>query len=158
VAAVKEPSPADEEGAGSEISDSPVHLVLSTVPGYHWEGQIHVVVSLDGSARVVVDVAIIVPPKGRAVPQSVARTIVAALVESVSTSVQTRTRQSLSRSRQSSSFQQQARSKAGRRRESRQRKERELEEMAADRRRRWQRQNPNASGDRMKSPNNALYH
>jgi hypothetical protein len=34
--------------------------------------------------------------------------------------------------------------------------------MAADRRRRWQRQNPNSghyrpSGDRMRSPNNAVY-
>jgi hypothetical protein len=139
-------------------------LVLKTVPGYHWDGEIHVVVSRDDeSDDVLVQVGLVVPPKGRAISKSVAEAIVTAFVESISTSIRTRTRQNLSRSRQSSSFQRHARDRAGRRRQSRQRKERELEEMAADRRRRWQRQNPNAghyrpSGDRMRSPNNAVYH
>jgi hypothetical protein len=168
VSLISPPPAADADGAesdgGEQDSDSlTVHLVLSTVPGYHWEGEIHVVVSRDESDDVVVQVGLVVPPKRQAVPKSVAETIVTALVESILTSIKTRTRQSLSRSRQSVSFQRRARDRAGQRRLSRQRKERELEEMAADRRRRWQRQNPNAghyrpSGDRMRSPNNAVYH
>jgi hypothetical protein len=155
---------ADPDGEEEGSSSLPVHLVLKTVPGYHWDGEIHVVVSRDDeSDDVLVQVGLVVPPKGRAISKSVAEAIVTAFVESISTSIRTRTRQNLSRSRQSSSFQRHARDRAGRRRQSRQRKERELEEMAADRRRRWQRQNPNAghyrpSGDRMRSPNNAVYH
>ena len=51
--------------------------------------------------------------------------------------------------------------KASKKRNTRSSKERAIEEMAADRRRRWQRNNPNVgyyrpSNDRMKNPNNAI--
>jgi hypothetical protein len=155
--------PRHGEGDGGDLKDDTVvHLVLTAVPGYHWEGEIHVVVSLDESDAIIVQAALVVPAQGRAVPKAVAKLIVSSIVESLLTSIKTRTRQSLSRSRQSATFQRRAKDKADQRRQTRQKKEREMEEMAADRRRRWQRQNPNSghyrpSGDRMRSPNNAVY-
>jgi hypothetical protein len=154
--------PRSEGDGGDPEDDTAVHLVLAAVPGYHWEGDIHVVVTLGDADSIVVQAALVVPARGRAVSRAVAKRIVSSIVESLQTSIKTRTRQSLSRSRQSATFQRRAKDKADQRRQTRQKKEREMEEMAADRRRRWQRQNPNSghyrpSGDRMRSPNNAVY-
>ena len=138
-------------------------LVLNTLPGYHWDGEIHISALLQSDDQLILRVALVIPKKKRSISGSVAEAIVSSLLDSLAKSVTTRTRQSLSRSKQSSELRRRAHERAGKRRQTRQDKERELEEMAADRRRRWQRQNPNAghyrpSGDRMRSPNNAIYH
>ena len=158
--------------------DSTVALTLHTVQGAHWDGQIHVQLDLqpldtedddeeeEEEARedcLVVRVTLLIPKKGKAPPRKIAQRIVQAIHDSVVTSIRTRTRQTLARQSQSVRFQTAARNKASTRRGTRAAKERALEEMAADRRRRWQRDNPNSgsyrpSGDRMRSPNNAVYH
>lgn len=148
---------------------STVALTLNTVKGAHFDGQIHIQLDLenngndaDGVQELTVRVTLLTPKGGSAPRKAVAERIVQALHESLVASVRTRTRQALARQSQSARFQQAARDKATMRRNSRSAKERAIEEMAADRRRRWQRQNPNSgsyrpSGDRMRSPNNAVY-
>jgi hypothetical protein len=150
-------------------------LTLTTMKGAHFDGQIHIAIMEQtnseeekrgraGSyAPVVVRVSLIVPKdsSSKALSNYWAQTLVRGISESVSNSIRTRTRQSQVRSSQSASVRHAAGSSAKRKRHARLEKETLLEEMAADRRRRWQRQNPNAghyrpSGERMRSPKNAI--
>jgi hypothetical protein len=140
-------------------SESSLSLTFSTVEGSHWDAQMHVQLYL-GEDELHIRVTLLFPKRGPS--ESVASSIVKAMHESIVTSLRTRTRQILARQSQSSRFQKAAQEKANVRRVTRASKERAIEEMAADRRRRWQRTNPNSgsyrpSGDRMRSPNNAVY-
>ena len=146
---------------GEELSDNLVSMTLATLNGAHWDGQLLVSVGRSGNS-VTIKVGIVVPKTGRKVKRKVATAIVEALSESLSSSIQTSVKLQLARRSQSTRFQGSAEKRAQTRRRTRHTKEAEIEEMAADRRRRWQRQNPNAghyrpSGDRMRSPNNAVY-
>jgi Na+-transporting NADH:ubiquinone oxidoreductase subunit NqrC len=141
-----------------EGDDDVVSLTFSTLKGSHWDGQIHVEITKTAK-DLVVQVHLLVPRKGQKVPRKTAMSIVEGISQSVALSAKTRTKQSLARRSQSSRFQGKAHSRAAERRKTRFNKEKELEEMSEDRRRRWQRQNPDAgryrpSGDRMRSPNN----
>lgn len=153
------------------LSSSAVSLTMEAIHGLgRWDGQIHVEVGLSSSEDVddpslYVRVVLAVPktPSPHKVPKSTALTIVQSLCDSMVASIATRTRQSLARKTQSARFQGTAQQRAKVRKHTRFTKMKEIEEMAADRRRRWQRQNPNSghyrpSGDRMRSPNNAVYH
>lgn len=138
--------------------DDVVSLTFSTLKGSHWDGQIRVQIENTGK-NLVIRVHLLVPRKGLKVPRKIAMSIVEGISQSVALSVKNRTKQSLARRGQSSRFQGMAHSRASERRKTRYNKEKELEEMSEDRRRRWQRQNPDAgryrpSGDRMRSPNN----
>jgi hypothetical protein len=143
-----------QEGDDDDI----VSLTFSTLKGSHWDGQIHV--EIENTAKdLVVRVHLLVPKKGLKVPRKIAMSIVEGISQSVALSVKMRTKQSLARRSQSSRFQDKAHSRASERRKTRYNKTKELEEMSEDRRRRWQRQNPDAgryrpSGDRMRSPKN----
>jgi uncharacterized protein (UPF0548 family) len=133
-------------------------LTLGSLKGSHWDGQIHIDIRKQDT-DMVVRVHILVPKKGRKVSRKIAMRIVQGLSESIALSLTTRTKQSLARRSQSSRFQGKFRSRALERRHTRNTKEQEMEEMSEDRRRRWQRSNPDAgryrpSGDRMKSPEN----
>jgi hypothetical protein len=141
-----------------EGDDDVVSLTFSTLKGSHWDGQIHVEITKTAK-DLLVRVHLLVPRKGLKVPRKIAMKIVEGISRSVALSAKTRTKQSLARRSQSSRFQGMAKSRASERRKIRYNKEKELEEMSEDRRRRWQRQNPDAgryrpTGDRMRSPNN----
>ena len=147
-----------------DAEDSMVTLTLNTVQGAHWDGQIHIQLNLEDDSKVMtVRVTLLTPKGGSAPSKGVAKRIVQALHESLVTSIRTRTRQALARQSQSARFQTAAREKAATRRNTRASKERAIEEMTAERRRRWQRgagRNSGSyrpSGERMRSPNNAVY-
>ena len=153
-------------------SEDQTSLTLSTLTGGHFDG--HLLVTIEKKKQsdkedtttqpaVIIRIALLFPKNGRKnLKKAVAMRIVQSLNQSIETSLRTRTRQSLTRRSQSTRFKGRASTAAKKRRHTRFTKEMALEEMAAERRRRWQRQNPNAgsyrpSGDRMKSPNNAVY-
>jgi hypothetical protein len=143
--------------------ESDSHLVLTALKKQsHFDGQIAITIVENEDESVAVRVGLIVPPKGKRLKKRLAEMLVENLARSVAASIETRTRQSIARSQQSTQYAAAARVRATERRRTRAQQEREMEEMAADRRRRWQRSNPNSgnyrpSGDRMKSPNNAVY-
>jgi hypothetical protein len=147
--------------------DGSARLSLTTLQGSHWDGQIHASVEAaddkeSAAPDLVVRVHLVVPRKGRKPSRDVASRIVEGISHSLAVSIRNRTRQSLARRSQSVAVSGQAHRRATDRRRSRSEKERKIEEMAADRRRRWQRQNPNAgsyrpSGERMRSPKNAVW-
>jgi hypothetical protein len=155
---------------GKKESDLETSLTLSALKVAHFSGQIHISVEKrrrkkDGDKKsIVVAVHMAVPKKGSKLSKKVSLLIVDSLATSLSTSVKTRTRQSIARRAQSSSFSGKAKTRAEERRHSRHEKEKQMEEMAEDRRRKWQRNNPDAgryrpSGNMMKGPDGApSYH
>ena len=139
-----------------------LYSTLSTWQNGHFDGQIHVSIVKHGDDNMVVRVYLLIPKQGTKLSRKYAMVIVENLASSIAASIQTRTQQSFARRMQSSAFAKRAKQRAQKRRKSRFDKEQSIEEMATDRRRRWQRSNPNAghyrpSGDRMRSPNNAVY-
>jgi hypothetical protein len=81
------------------------------------------------------------------------------MTQSIARSVMTQTKQTLVRKSQGKRYRGNSEKRAVERRHIRTENERKQEEMALDRRRKWQRQNPDAghyrpSGNRMRSPNN----
>jgi len=148
----------------SETNSGTLHLVLTTQKGAHFDGQIHVsVVSANSDTELKVIVRLLVPKKKKALKRiAIAADVCQGLSQSIASSIRSRTKQSVARYAQSNRYAGAAHKRAKDRRTSRSEKERALEEMAADRRRRWQRSNPNSgayrpSGDRMRSPTNAVY-
>lgn len=147
--------------------DKETALTFATMKGAPFTGQIHVSSvqrrrKKGGGMSVVLNVHLAIPRKGNKISQKIGVKIVDSLATSIAATVRTRTRQSLARRSQSSRFQGKAKARAEERRSTRFQKEKDIEEMAEDRRRKWQRGNPNSgsyrpSGDRMKSPNNAVY-
>lgn len=131
-------------------------LVLTTTKGSHWEGQIVVAIDiLEDALRVRASLIVMAGHVPR-------WSLVEGMSKSIVQSLRTRCRQDMARRKQSSRFARVSRERAKRRRAERSEKIRQIEAMAEDRRRRWQRNNPNVghyrpSGDRMKSPNNAVY-
>ena len=150
-----------EVGEGDEEEDESMSLTFSSLQGGHWDGQLHISVERC-NADVLLRASLIFPKGGRALGRSSSLKIVKDICNSMESSLRTRVRQALARRSQSSNFQGKASRKAKKKRHLRFFKEKAIEEMAIDRRRRWQRQNPNSgtyrpSGDRMRSPNNAVY-
>jgi hypothetical protein len=144
-----------------DVDDSTLTLTLQTKNGAHFDGQIHVQFDLEESS-LTMRVSLLVPKRGKPISRTMATRIVQALIESMQVSLHTRTRQALARQSQSVRFQTRARDKAKSRRSIRATLEQSMEEMSVERRRRWQRKNPNSgsyrpSGDRLKSPLNAMY-
>lgn len=147
-------------------NDTETSLTFSSLRAAHFTGQIHVSVQKqlqrkkdDAEEAIVLSVHLAMSKKGNKISRKAALKIVNSISTSMAASVRTRTRQSLARRGQSSRFRGKASERATERRTTRSKKEREIEEMAEDRRRRWQRNNPSSgrwrpSGDRMKSPNN----
>jgi hypothetical protein len=139
-------------------SDLDSSLTFSTFKGGHFDGQLHVSIQ-KYRGKLVVRVHLVVPKKGRKINKKLASRIVQSLAESLATSSERRAQQALARRSQSSRFQGKAHRRAKERRQTRFEKEKEIEEMSIDRRRKWQRTNPDAgryrpSGDRQRSPNN----
>ena len=154
-------------------------LVLTTLPGSYWEGQAFYVRVVKretniGNQRPVVVVQVAWVAAGRSsgagkrrpppilLPKTVVNRILESLCSSLRTSLAMRTQQAWARQAQSARVASRAKLSADERRQTRASRERQLEEMAAERRRRRFAQNPNQgryrpSGERMRSPNNAVY-
>jgi hypothetical protein len=159
--------------------DKSVSLRLTVAPGGHWDGDLVVSVtilptpsneseedeSLDDSLSVQVRVTLLARAgKGCVAPtRAMATTLTRALARSVSTSLHQRVGMVQTRSRQSHTLQSATRQFALTKRGHRSRLERQMEEMAVERRRKWQRRNPSGvsnyrpSGERQRSPNHASY-
>ena len=140
-------------------SESESTMTLTTLKGLsHMDGQLHIAAEKHRD-ELVLKVDLVVPRKGKKINVKKGEALVSTLASSLATSTRRRAQQALARQSQSSRFHGKARSRASERRQMRFQKEKEIEEMAADRRRRWQRQNPSAghyrpSGRRQQSPNN----
>jgi hypothetical protein len=152
--------------------DDTLYLTLTVADGAHFDGQIHISihpifeVTAEKCARLptkfLVRASIIVPMKGKAPNSKIAQHVTSELVHSIVQSIQIRVQQSMVRSKQSNSYSQQASKRAVDRRKNRTTLERQMEEMAIDRRRKWQHKNPSGSsnyrpsGERMRNPNSAV--
>lgn len=150
-----------ESSHSQEAQEETMALTMGTMKGGHFDGFIQISAILKDS-KLTLQTVVYFPKTGKGLGQSVALRIVERINTSLEKSMRTRTKQSLVRRSQSSNLSGSARRQALKRRNSRFYKEQAMEEMAAERRRRWQRSNPNSgsyrpSGDRMRSPNNAVY-
>jgi hypothetical protein len=162
-----------DTNVNTDKDDEHLYLTLTVAKGAHFDGQIHVSISpvFDEVSSTtshtvptgfMVRASIIVPLKGKAPNPNIAERVTRELVHSIVQSIQIRVQQSMVRSKQSSSYSQQASKRALDRRKNRTTLERQMEEMAIDRRRKWQHKNPSGtsnyrpSGERMRNPNNAV--
>jgi hypothetical protein len=140
-------------------SDNQSSLTLTTVKGKgFFDGQLHIQIERLGS-KVRVTTHLGVPKNGRKISKRIAMEIVEGMTESIVSSATQRSKQTLARTSQGKRFKSASHRRAGERRGQRHKREKLIEEMAEDRRRKWQRKNPNGgrwtpSGHRMKSPNN----
>ncbi len=133
-------------------------VTMTTLKGDFFDGQIHLEAKKYRS-KVVLTAHIAVPKGGRKLSKSTASKLVLDLVQSLGASASQRTRQHMARRSIGRRFKSASHERATERRKTRFDRERKIEDMAEDRRRRRQRQNPDAghyrpSGDRQRSPNN----
>lgn len=139
-------------------TDRDTSVTLTSLKGDFFDGQIHLEARKYRS-KVVLRAHLGVPKRGRKMNKKVASKVVNDLVESLGSSVSQRTRQSLARRSIGKRFKVASHTRASERRKTRFDREKLIEDMAEDRRRKWQRGNPDAgryrpSGDRQRSPNN----
>ena len=152
-------SEATQKSSSSSASST---LTLTTLKGRgFFDGQIHIDVRKipQHDGMLVVQASLAVPKGGRKLNSKKAETLVNEVARSVLLSASRLTKQRLSRLSQSKRFKDSGKRRGEDRRKERFERERLLEEMATDRRRRWQKANPGAggyrpSGHRMRSPNN----
>lgn len=146
-------------------TDNEINFTLTTLKGKgFFDGQIHVNVLLndgndDEDSSVSVSTHILIPKRGRKVSKRIGGEIVTQITQSIVTSMIYQTEQTLARLSQGKRYKFATSNRARERRNSRHEREKLIEEMAQDRRRKWQRGNPDAgryrpSGHRQRSPNN----
>lgn len=133
-------------------------LTLTSLKRMRFDGQVHCHIQ-KYRKKIMITVHLVVRKHGRKLPNTLAKWIVASLADSLLKSTSQRTKQTLARQSQGKRFTSSSHRYATERRTLRLKKEKMLEDMAEDRRRRWQRSNPNSgryrpSGDRQRSPNN----
>jgi hypothetical protein len=141
-------------------------LVLSTTADTgayrnHWNGQLCIEMVESDEELLLVRVHWILV-NGPTLSSKAAQNMVTGLLDAVVTTLLQKSQQALARQAQSRDLRRALHGRATRRRQARFHTLAALEAMAADRRRRWQRQNPNAghyrpSGHRLQSPKNAVY-
>jgi len=145
-----------EENKSSEKS-----IVYHTLTGGQFDGELRIAVQKVGQDqeenKVIISVTILVPKNGRKINTTLASTVALLLAESISSSVMTVAKQIVSRKEQSTSYRGRVKRKASEKRHNAFENLKKMEEMAEERRRRWQRSNRNSgnyrpSGDMMKGP------
>jgi hypothetical protein len=142
--------------------DGSASLTLTTLKNAgFFDGQIHIQVERlpDHDGMLLVQVSLAVPKEGHRISKRMGQLIVSEIAQSLVQSSARRTKQILARKSQNRRYKESGKRRANERRQTRNDRERLLEEMAEDRRRRWQRSNPNAgsyrpSNRRQMSPNN----
>merc|ERR1719296_131506 len=117
--------------------------------GGHFDGELRFLVEekkrkktkKGGDSGVVLSVTLAIPKGGRAPPPRLAEAMVSSLAQSIAQSSQIRMKQTLSRRTQSRSYRAQASGRASLKRHLRYEQEKAQEEMAAERKRKWKRNN-----------------
>jgi hypothetical protein len=150
----------DDDDDDADEADCAV--AYHTLTGGHFDGELRFSVEeimKDGGGVIVVSVTLAIPDGGRAPPKRLAEAMVSSFAQSIARSIRMRTEQTLARRRQSRGYRERASGRASVKRHLRYEQERLQEEMAAERKRKWKRNNPDAghyrpSGHRLKSPNN----
>ena len=139
-------------------TDNVASVTVATLKGDFFDGQLHLEArKVEKGSKVVLVAHLGVPRRGRKMNKTVAKRVVSALVESMGTSTSQRVRQTLARRSIGKRFKVASSQRASERRRSRFDREKLIEDMSEERRRKWQRGNPNAgrwtpTGDRMRSP------
>jgi hypothetical protein len=128
-------------------------IIYYTLSGGHFDGEIKVSVQrIDDDSgdepSVTVSVALLVPKNGRQMNKKMASEMVLNLAESITKSTMTSARQILSRRLQSTIYRGKAMNRASEKRTLAFDNMQKMEEMAAERKRRWARTNPNAGSYR----------
>ena len=124
-----------------------------TVAGGHFDGEIKVSVqrtddeSSDGPS-VIISVSLLIPKNGRQINKKMASEMLLNIAESITKSTMTSARQTLSRRLQSTIYRGRAMNRASEKRTMAFDNVQKMEEMAAERKRRWARSNPNAGSYR----------
>jgi len=152
------------EQAATSSSSSSSTLTLTTLKGKgFFDGQIHLDVRKipNHDGMLLVQASLAVPKGGRKISKKIGARIVEEIARSIIQSSSRRTQQRLARQSQGKRFKELGSRRANDRRHTRFERDRLLEEMAEDRRRRWQKKNPDAgryrpSGARMRSPKNSM--
>jgi hypothetical protein len=135
-------------------------VAFHTLAGGHFDGELRFSIEEKrGLGGAVVSVTLAIPKGGRSPPVRLAEAMVSSFAASVAQSSRIRTRQNIARKRQSRGYRERASGRASLKRHLRYEQEKLQEEMAAERKRKWKRNNPDAghyrpSGHRLKSPNN----
>ena len=143
-------------------SDQLKSVVYNTLKGGRFDGELKFSVRRkdtddEGDPSVVVTVTLLIPKKGRKIKDKIASKLLSLLAESIATSSVTEAKQILSRELQSTIYRGRARMRATEKRNIAFENMKKMEEMAEERRRKWQRGNPDAgryrpTGNMMRGP------
>ena len=136
----------DEEDHSGPITHC---VAFHTLAGGHFDGELRFLIEEvdtedDASSAVAISVTLAIPSGGRALPIRLAEAMVSSLTQSTAHSLQMRLKQTISRRRQSKRYRTQAAGRASTKRHLRFEQEKAQEEMAAERKRKWKRNNKDA--------------
>jgi hypothetical protein len=152
---------ADDDDDDTEADGEPkiCSVAFHTLAGGHFDGELRFSIEERKGLGAVVSVTLAIPKGGRAPSVRLAEAMVTSFATSIAQSSRIRTRQTLARRRQSRGYRERVSGRASLKRHLRYEQEKLQEEMAAERKRKWKRNNPDAghyrpSGHRLKSPNN----
>lgn len=137
--------------ASEEKSTNVSSVIYYTLQGGHFDGELNISVRKDVDASqsdpsITVIVTLLIGKGGRKVNARLASKMVALLADSIATSTLTAARQTLSRKLQSTIYRGKAKSRAMEKRHIAFDNMQKMEEMAEDRRRKWQRNNKGTGG------------
>jgi len=171
----------DDEGKGATDDNKRDNMIrclaFHTVKGGHFDGEIRFSIHESNAPTreskskkskkktdpstpgITIAITLAVPDGGRAPPPRLADLMISSLLRSITHSSTIKMRQTIARRLQSKSYRADASGRASEKRHLRYEQEKFQEEMSAERKRRWKRNNPDAghyrpSGHRLRSPNN----
>jgi hypothetical protein len=133
-------------------------VAFHTIRGGHFDGELKFAIDTNNDRTgAIISVTLAIPDGGRAPPIRLAKSIVESLTTSIVRSSQLRIKQAASRRNQSKHYRARSAAQAKKKRHLRYEQEKLQEEMAAERKRKWKRNNPDAghyrpSGHRLRSP------
>lgn len=136
--------------ANEEQDENMSSVIYYTLKGGHFDGELKVSVEKkvddEGDDNVVISISLLIPKGGRKMNTKLASKMLTMLADSIVTSTMTAARQTVSRKLQSTVYRGKAKSRAVEKRSTAFDNIQKMEEMAADRRRRWQRNNQGSGG------------
>lgn len=133
-------------------------VAFHTLKGGHFDGELRFAIDINEErSGAVISVALAIPEGGRTPPKRLAESMVESLTASIIRSSQLRIKQAASRRNQSKHYRARSAARAKEKRHLRYEQEKLQEEMAAERKRKWKRNNPDAghyrpSGHRLRTP------
>lgn len=133
-------------------------VAFHTIKGGHFDGELRFAFDTNNEGTgVIISVTLAIPEGGRKPPIRLAESMVESFTASIIRSSQLRIKQAVSRRSQSKQYRARSAAQAKEKRHLRYEQEKLQEEMAAERKRKWKRNNPDAghyrpSGHRLRSP------